>query len=83
MLNVMGNALVYNLGITRIILKTFFLGSSTLGEYFDPAVDCSDVVDRVPDAKDGFYWIYPKEIKTVVKVRNYNYAYFVYFLSWQ
>lgn len=44
------------------------LGSSTLGEYFDPAYDCSDVVDRVPDAADGFYWIYPKEVKTVVKV---------------
>ena len=42
-------------------------GSSTLGEYFDPAVDCSDVVDRVPDATNGFYWIHPKEIKTVVK----------------
>lgn len=44
------------------------LGSTTLGEYFDPAIDCSDVVDRVPDAADGFYWIHPKEVKTVVKV---------------
>jgi hypothetical protein len=62
------------INITKIMLKTNigqklkYLGSSTLGEYFDPAVDCSDVVDRVRDATDGFYWIYPKEVKTVVKV---------------
>ena len=30
-------------------------GSETLGEKFEPAKDCSDVVDHVPDAKDGFY----------------------------
>ena len=53
---------------TNIGQKLKYLGSSTLGEYFDPAVDCSDVVDRVRDATDGFYWIYPKEVKTVVKV---------------
>jgi hypothetical protein len=32
-------------------------GSSTLGEKFNPAKDCSDIVDNLPEAKDGFYWI--------------------------
>ncbi len=45
-----------------------FLGSSTVGEYFNPALDCSDVVDRVPDATDGFYWINSKAIDNVSKV---------------
>ncbi|CAB4000836.1 dual 3, 5 -cyclic-AMP and -GMP phosphodiesterase 11-like, partial [Paramuricea clavata] len=31
--------------------------SSTLGEIFNPAKDCSDIVDNLPGAKDGFYWI--------------------------
>lgn len=33
------------------------IGSPTIGEEFDPAKDCSDIVDKLPDAKDGFYWI--------------------------
>ena len=32
-------------------------GSSMLGEKFNPAKDCSDIVDNLPEAKDGFYWI--------------------------
>jgi hypothetical protein len=51
-----------------ILLKKFVLGSSTVGEYFDPAIDCSDVVDRVPDAADGFYWISSKALQNVSKV---------------
>ena len=39
------------------LFQLFIKGSETLGEIFDPAKDCSDIVDRVPDAKDGFYWI--------------------------
>ncbi|XP_028392647.1 uncharacterized protein LOC114517187 [Dendronephthya gigantea] len=35
----------------------FMDGTSTLGERFDPAKDCSDIVDNLPDAKDGFFWI--------------------------
>ena len=27
------------------------------GNYFDPAKDCSHVVDNVPKAKSGVYWI--------------------------
>ena len=34
-----------------------YIGSSTLGENFNPAKDCSDIVDYIPGAKDGFYWI--------------------------
>ena len=34
-----------------------FIGSSTLGEEFNPARDCSDIVDHLPGATDGFYWI--------------------------
>ena len=34
-----------------------YIGSSTLGENFNPAKDCSDIVDNIPGAKDGFYWI--------------------------
>jgi hypothetical protein len=34
-----------------------YIGSSTLGENFNPAKDCSDIVDNLPEAKDGFYWI--------------------------
>ncbi len=34
-----------------------YVGSSTLGEVFNPAKDCSDIVDHLPGAKDGFYWI--------------------------
>ncbi|XP_028393389.1 uncharacterized protein LOC114517771 [Dendronephthya gigantea] len=32
-------------------------GSSTLGEEFNPAKDCPEIVDYLPEAKDGFYWI--------------------------
>ena len=30
------------------------------GSYFDPAKDCSAVVDNVPNAKSGLYWIQTK-----------------------
>ena len=33
------------------------IGSTTIGEKFDPAKDCSDIVENRPEAKDGFYWI--------------------------
>ena len=38
-------------------MTVFYIGSSTLGENFNPAKDCSDIVDNLPEAKDGFYWI--------------------------
>ena len=43
-------------------------GSSTLGEIFNPVQDCPDVVDKLPGAKDGFYWIILKN--KVHKVEN-------------
>ena len=39
-------------------LNSLFLsGSSTYGESFNPAKDCSDIVDNVAKADDGFYWV--------------------------
>ena len=35
----------------------FVLGSSTYGESFNPAKDCSDIVDNLAKAEDGFYWV--------------------------
>ena len=31
--------------------------SSTLGEIFNPARDCPHIVEQIPEAEDGFYWI--------------------------
>ena len=40
----------------------FTTGSSTLGEIFNPTKDCPDIVDQIPEAEDGFYWIlFPME----------------------
>ena len=33
------------------------LPGNSYGNYFDPAEDCSHVVDNVPKAKSGVYWI--------------------------
>jgi hypothetical protein len=60
--------------ISKFSPQKFFLlfngrtGRSTIGEYFDPAYDCSDVVDRVPAAKSGVYWIENEAVIKVVKV---------------
>ena len=35
-----------------------FLGSkNTVGELFNPGLNCSDILDKSEDNKDGFYWI--------------------------
>ena len=47
------------------------IGSSTLGEKFNPAKDCSDIVDNLPGAKDGFYWIKHNKGK-LSKVQHLN-----------
>ena len=39
------------------ILLNFITDSSTLGEIFNPARDCPDIVEQIPEAEDGFYWI--------------------------
>ena len=46
---------IRDLGSQSIFFE--ILGSSALGEIFNPARDCSDIVDHLPEAKDGFYWI--------------------------
>ena len=53
-------------------LLAFLIGSSTLGERFNPAKDCSDIVDNLPGAKDGFYWIKPTrgKLSQVNIIRN-------------
>ena len=42
-----------------LLINEFFSikGSPSLGEKFDPAQDCTEIVDNVPDAQDGIYWI--------------------------
>ena len=42
---------------THLNFNNLYIGSSTLGENFNPANDCSDIVDNIPGAIDGFYWI--------------------------
>ncbi|CAB3979791.1 Hypothetical predicted protein, partial [Paramuricea clavata] len=37
--------------------KWDMINGYSYGNYFDPAKDCSDVVDNVPKAKSGVYWI--------------------------
>ena len=35
-----------------------FPGSKkTVGEFFNPGLNCSDILDQRDDAKDGFYWV--------------------------
>ena len=48
-----------------------FLGHS-YGNYFDPAEDCSHVVDNVPEPESGVYWIQTKKgpIKVSTTIRN-------------
>lgn len=33
------------------------IGSTPPGELFNPAYDCSEILDKDAKAKDGFYWI--------------------------
>ena len=59
--------------MTTIVFFNGFKGRPTVGEYFDPAYDCSDVVDRLPDAAHGFYWMMNGAVKhAIVKVSIHN-----------
>ena len=52
------------LNFALYLVHFFTTGSSTLGEIFNPVQSCSDIVDEVPEAEDGFYWIVlPKDPK--------------------
>ena len=45
----------------RFLHQSFkFLGHS-YGNYFNPAEDCSHVVDNVPEPDSGVYWIQTKK----------------------
>ncbi|CAB4020784.1 Hypothetical predicted protein, partial [Paramuricea clavata] len=37
--------------------KTTDGSKNTVGEFFDPGLNCSDILNKLEDAKDGFYWI--------------------------
>ena len=34
-----------------------FPGSTPIGEYFNPAFDCSDIIDKEKDPESGLYWV--------------------------
>ncbi|CAB4004934.1 Hypothetical predicted protein [Paramuricea clavata] len=38
---------------------------NTIGEFFDAGLNCSDILDMLEDAKDGFYWITLKRSKPI------------------
>ena len=57
-----------------LIFLISFIGSSTVGEHFDPAQDCSDIVDNLSGANDGFYWIKPTKGK-LLKVKIFQSRY--------
>ena len=60
----MNQMLFTTLNVSQVSrLLAFLIGSSTLGEHFNPAKDCSDIVDNLPGVKDGFYWIKPTKGK--------------------
>ena len=56
-------------------IKLFFSknppGSSTVGEFINPAYDCSDVINQLQHASDGFYWITLGSLKSAKKVTTF------------
>ena len=48
------------------------LWGHSYGNYFDPAKDCSSVVDNVPKATSGIYWIQTKNGPIKVSTRFAN-----------
>ena len=34
-----------------------YLGDAHLGEFLNPGYNCTDILNHVEDATDGFYWI--------------------------
>ena len=60
-----------------------FSGSKkTVGEFFNPGLNCSDISDKRDDAKDGFYWITLKGPNPVkVAVSSHKRLFNVLFIS--
>ena len=51
-------------------------GSNPIGEYFSPGFDCSNILDKSSQAKDGFYWVkfhdrIPRKVSFLAVVFNY------------
>ena len=46
-------------GVLNHSKRSFCLTGSknTVGEFFNPGYDCSNILNKRPDAQDGFYWI--------------------------
>ncbi|CAB3984995.1 Hypothetical predicted protein [Paramuricea clavata] len=42
---------------THFYWKMMSNSGNSYGNYFDPAKDCSSILDKIPDAKTGVYWI--------------------------
>jgi hypothetical protein len=47
------------------------IGSSTYGEFFNPGIDCTDILNQNPNAQDGFYWINLNE-DSIKQVKNFS-----------
>ena len=57
------------------------LGSKdTIGEFFKPGLSCSDILNKLEDSKDGFYWISLKRSKPI-KVKVFTFFLFCPFIS--
>ena len=62
----------------------FCAGSNSRGEFFNPAYDCSDILDNAKLAKDGFYWVkfhemVPKKVCSVTPVQFVLKTWKIYF----
>ena len=55
-------------------------GSDPTGEFFNPAYDCLKILDKNPEAKDGFYWV---KLSGIVpkKVTAYQMCYFCFLIQ--
>jgi hypothetical protein len=65
---------MFCLGIIDSYLEMF--SGHSYGNYFNPAKSCSHVVDNVPSAKSGIYWIQTK--KGPMKVGDHKYFVFIF-----
>lgn len=54
----------------KLFFQKYLPGSSTVGEFINPAYDCSDVINQVQHASDGFYWITLGSLKSAKKVNR-------------
>jgi hypothetical protein len=48
--------------------------ANTVGEFFNPGHDCSDILNNCQDAKDGFFWI-TAGLPNPKKVKKHNFTY--------